>query len=69
MIDGSEKRNRQLAFELQNSHVLRSAVINVFHRADMSCMANERRIFPSLFYPGPASFANVDDDFVIRKCL
>ena len=21
MIDGSEKRNRQLAFELQNSHV------------------------------------------------
>ena len=22
MIDGSEKRNRQLAFELQNSHVI-----------------------------------------------
>ena len=29
MIDGSEKRNRQLAFELQNSHVCekRSKVI------------------------------------------
>ena len=27
MIDGSEKRNRQLAFELQNSHVCKSAVI------------------------------------------
>ena len=27
MIDGSEKRNRQLAFELQNSHVcVKSAV-------------------------------------------
>ena len=26
MIDSSEKRNRQLAFELQNSHVCESAV-------------------------------------------
>ena len=51
------------------SCVWTNKLINVFHRADMSCMANERGIFPSLFYPGPASFANVDDDFVIRKCL
>ena len=26
MIDGSEKRDRQLAFELQNSHVVKTAV-------------------------------------------
>ena len=26
----------------------------------MSCMENEGGIFPSLFYPGPVSFANVD---------
>ena len=26
MIDGSEKGNRQLAFELQNSHFVKSAV-------------------------------------------
>ena len=32
MIDGSEKRNRQLAFELQNSHVCekRSKTIQSF---------------------------------------
>ena len=34
MIDGSEKRNRQLAFELQNSHVCekrsKSALKNAF---------------------------------------
>ena len=32
MIDGSEKRNRQLAFELQNSHVCekRSNISQVF---------------------------------------
>ena len=30
MIDGSEKRNRQLAFELQNSHVCEKR--SKFHR-------------------------------------
>ena len=32
MIDGSEKRNRQLAFELQNSHVCekRSKNLEIF---------------------------------------
>ena len=30
MIDGSEKSNRQLAFELQNSHVCKSEVIKLF---------------------------------------
>ena len=29
MIDGSEKCNRQLAFELQNSHVVKSAVTEI----------------------------------------
>ena len=28
MIDGSEKRKRQLAFELQNSHVCENAIID-----------------------------------------
>ena len=34
MIDGSEKRNRQVAFELQNSHVCvkRSKVLNAMQR-------------------------------------
>ena len=34
MIDGSEKRNRQVAFELQNSHVCekRSEVLNAMQR-------------------------------------
>ena len=30
MIDGSEKRNRQLAFELQNSHVYEKCSNNCF---------------------------------------
>ena len=30
MIDGSEKRKRQLAFELQNSRVFESAVTFLF---------------------------------------
>ena len=32
MIDGSEKRNRELAFERQNSHVCekRSNIVHVF---------------------------------------
>ena len=30
MIDGSEKRNRQLAFELQNSHVCEKRTVIVF---------------------------------------
>ena len=34
MIDGSEKRNRQVAFELQNSHVCekRGKVLNAMQR-------------------------------------
>ena len=28
MIDGSEKRDRQLAFELQNSHVCEKRIID-----------------------------------------
>ena len=32
MIDGSEKRNRQLAFELQNSHVCEKRSKNDFVR-------------------------------------
>ena len=47
MIDGSEKRNRQLAFELQNSHVCekRSSIhreinpfigLTVYSRHDLS---------------------------------
>ena len=34
MINGSEKRNRQVAFELQNSHVCekRSKVLNAMQR-------------------------------------
>ena len=34
MIDGSEKRNRQVAFELQNSHVCekRSKALNAMQR-------------------------------------
>ena len=33
MIDGSEKRNRQLVFELQNSHVCekRSKGVTIFY--------------------------------------
>ena len=30
MIDGSEKRNRQLAFELQNSHVCEKRSNNAY---------------------------------------
>ena len=34
MIDGSEKRNRQVAFELQNSHICekRRKVLNAMQR-------------------------------------
>ena len=32
MIDGSEKRNRQLAFELQNSHVCEKRSKKVFFK-------------------------------------
>ena len=37
MIDGSEKRNRQLAFELQNSHVCekRSNIKTIFLRTNL----------------------------------
>ena len=34
MIDGSEKRNRQLAFELQNSHVCEKRSNNVVLSVD-----------------------------------
>ena len=42
MIDGSEKRNRQLAFELQNSHVCqkRSKVLFASHWLRMSGKRN-----------------------------
>ena len=57
MIDGSEKRNRQLAFELQNSHVcekrsnvrsLRKLVSFVFPRVLMfpSTSSLENKCFP-----------------------
>ena len=38
MIDGSEKRNRQLAFELQNSHVCenRSKSLKFLNTEDFS---------------------------------
>ena len=39
MIDGSEKRNRQLAFELHNLHVRESAVIHAKHCEDFFLQA------------------------------
>ena len=44
-------------------------LINFIHRAYMSCMENEGGIFPSLFYPGPVSFANVDQGSQSWKVL
>ena len=38
MIDSSEKRNRQLAFELQNLHVVKSAVMEDFLRYELGSL-------------------------------
>ena len=42
MIDGSEKRNRQLAFELQNSHVCEK-------RSNSQCLRVNSLELPSAF--------------------
>ena len=42
MIDGSEKRNRRLAFELQNSHVcekcIKAGCFMSFNDTDQDCL-------------------------------
>ena len=43
MIDGSEKRKRQLVFELQSSRVYESAVIHVF-------FFSSKELSPLIFY-------------------
>ena len=37
MIDGSEKRNRQLAFELQNSHVCEKRSNHTLKQTTLKC--------------------------------
>ena len=44
MIDGSEKRNRQLAFELQNSHVCEKR--------------SKKKVAPLCFYARIFKFSN-----------
>ena len=53
MIDGSEKRNRQLAFELQNSHVCEKRSKNSPHLRDSN------RVLDS-------GFQAVDSGFPVR---
>ena len=49
MIDGSEKRNRQLAFELQNSHVCEkrskgNKMLCIVGEKGFSCVAKNRQL-------------------------
>ena len=47
MIDGSEKRNRQLAFELQNSHVCEKRSNKSF--VDQACSVKAAGYWPRSF--------------------
>ena len=48
MIDGSEKRNRQLAFELQNSHVCEKCCksVSCFYEGNIVKLWREWGFFP-----------------------
>ena len=48
MIDGSKKRNRQLAFELQISHVCEKRSKKTMHKFLICIFANKNFIF----FPG-----------------
>ena len=45
MIDGSEKRNRQLAFEFQNSCVFEKNAVTNFFKLNFLCQEHQNRFF------------------------
>ena len=55
MIDGSEKRNRQLAFELQNSHVCEKRSKNSPHLRDSNRVLDSGFQAGGFRIPGPGS--------------
>ena len=60
MIDGSEKRNRQLAFELQNLHVCEK-------RSNMS--PRKHRTLESFFAPNRSQSESEKNDTKEEQCI
>ena len=54
MIDGSEKRNRRLAFELENSHVCESTVNTHGSREAVSHLEKAINVQGSLHFDTPS---------------